>query len=193
MNRTATNCLSKNQKNNSTAIDKKIDAYFTLSAENYPSEIYDVYLDKMLHQIHKLQSPYEEGHPTYSQCPICPYFNDIAVRRYSKIENEFTHFTITVEFPEKATLLINVEEKRYDNKSVHVRFQVDISISQPSFIQLKRSIKMQDYLLSWMNSLLMELHKLSDIYQEQMAIEKIENNIGFDVFNAFYILKNAVC
>jgi hypothetical protein len=169
-----------------------INVQLTLSLEQYHSEIYDLYLDKMIHQYHGLQYPYEEGHPAYSQCPICPHFDDIVVRRYSRIGDASTQFTITVTFPEKTQLKIHIEEKKTNQQTIQLHFQVEVSMVQPSYVILKRSVKMQDFLLSWMNSLLMELQHQSKLYQEKKELELLGKEVESTMYDAMYFLRSSL-
>jgi hypothetical protein len=169
-----------------------INVHLTLSPEHYHSEIYDIILDKMIHQYHGLKHPYEKGHLSYTQCPICPRFNDIAIRRYSRVGDASTQFKITVVFPDKTQLQIHVEEKKPDKQTVHLHFQVDVSMIQTSYVMMKQSVKMQDFLLSWMNSLLMELQKQSKIYQEKKEFEMIEKQVESAMYDAMYFLRSSL-
>jgi hypothetical protein len=169
-----------------------INVHLTLSPEHYHSEIYDMILDKMIHHYHGLKHPYEKGHTSYTQCPICPCFNDIVVRRYSRVGDASTQFTITVAFPDKTQLQIHVEEKKPDKQTVYIHFQVDVSMIQTSYVVMKQSVKMKDFLLSWMNSLLMELQKQSKIYQEKKEFEMIEKQVESAMYDAMYFLRSSL-
>jgi len=172
--------------------EKWINVHLTISPEQYHSEIYDLYLDKMIHQMYGFQNPYENGHPPYSQCPICNHFDDIVIRRYSRVGDASTQFTITVSFPDNIDLFIHVEEKRPDKQTIQLHFQVEASIVQTSYVVLKKTIKTQDFLLSWMNSLLMELQKQSKIYQENQEFETIEKEVNSTIFDALHFLRSSL-
>jgi len=148
-----------------------IDTYFTLDPEFYHPEIYDFHLDKMLHQYYGIKNPYQEGHGAYVQCLVCQHFMDIVKREYRNVGLKSTKFTITVRFPENAQLIIEVEEKRTKSNLIQLHFQVFISMSQLYDILLNNhSMKMGDFLKSWMNSLLIHFNE-----QSQKTQNKIEN------------------
>jgi len=174
---------------NETWINKKL----TLSSDQYRPEIYDLYVDKMIHQYHGLQHPYQEGHPAYSKCSVCPHINDIAVRHYTKVGDASTQFTITVTFLENTQLKIHVEEKKPDKQTIQLHFQVDISMTQQdSYIKMKQPVQTQDFLLSWMNSLLMELQHKSKMYQDNKEFELIKKEVETTMYDAMYFLRSSL-
>jgi hypothetical protein len=73
-----------------------------------------------------------------------------------------------MELPNVAILKLFVEEKRlYGGSEVHVSLRVDTYIMQPSYyVMLKKPMKIQHFLLSWMNSLLLELQNHSTLTQD---------------------------
>ena len=164
-------CHSETATAPAPTTEKWIDTEMTIYPEDYRPEIYDVCLDKMLHQLNGFKHPYEDGHPTYIDCPVCHSFDDIVVRRYSKLENDITQFTIYVVFPDKLHVKIHVEEKKPDRQTIQLHFQVEASIIQTTHVLMKRSVRLQDFVLSWMNSILLELQNESKKYQENADFE----------------------
>ena len=148
-----------------------IDTYLTLDPEFYYPEIYDFHLDKMLHQYYGIKNPYQEGHGAYVQCLVCQHFMDIVKREYVKVGIQSTKFIITVSFPENAQLIIEIEEKRTKSNLIQLHFQVFTYMYQSYDILLNNhSMKMGDFLKSWMNSLLIHFNE-----QSQKTQHKIEN------------------
>lgn len=174
------------------AIEKWIDVHLTLTHEQYSSEVYDVFLDKMIHQLNGVKNPYESGHPLYNKCPVCPNFTDIVVRRYSKVDvNGLTQFTISIVFPKKIYLKISVEEKILDEEKIQIHFQVDAFIIRTSYMMMKRPVKLQDFLLSWMNSILLELQNQSTKIKEKDEFENIENEALFSALDTLCLKCNS--
>jgi len=158
-----------------------IDAYYTFDTEFYHPELYDVFIDKMLHQFYHSNNPYEEGHSKYIQCPVCQHFIEQVKREYTAVDFKSTQFTIEVSFPENTILQIQVEEKRSKKHSaVQVHFQVGIIMSISGYtIQLNnRPVQMEDFLKSWMNSLFLKLNEQSKKSQQKI---EMENNQMFEI------------
>lgn len=158
-----------------------IDAYFTFDSEFYHPELYDVYIDKMLHQYYHSKNPYEEGHSKYIQCSVCQHFIEHVKRKYTAVDLKSTQFTIEVSFPENTILQIQVEEKRSKkHQAIQVHFQVSILMPIPGYtIQLNGcSIAMEDFLKSWMNSLFLKFNEQSKKSQQKI---EIENSAMFEI------------
>ena len=163
-----------------------IDAYFTFDTEFYHPELYDVYIDKMLHQYYHSKNPYEEGHSKYIQCPVCQYFNEHVKREYTAVDLKSTQFTIEVSFPENTRLQIQVEEKRSKkHQAIQVHFQVWIIMPNQAYtIQLNdHPTAMEDFLKSWMNSLFLKFNEQSRKSQQKI---EIENSAMFEIIVWIY-------
>ena len=158
----------------------------------YPQEAYDVYLDKMIHQFYALKHPYQEGHPSYYDCNVCHYFNDIVTRRYFSVGNDSTKFHIIVELPKVAVLKISVEEKRSNgSEMVNVSFRAETYLLQPSYqVALKKPMKIHHFLLSWMYSLLLELqnHSVqSQKFEEEEELKLTEKDLDTELLENYFL------
>jgi hypothetical protein len=172
--------------------EKFIDVQLCISPEHYHPEMYDMYLDKMIHQLSGLKHPYEEGHLPYVQCPVCPRFDEFVSRRYFQVEDDITEFTITVSFPNETQLKIYVKEQKPDRETIQIHFQVEVSVVHTSYVAMKRPVKLQEYILSWMNSLLLELLIQSKKYQEHKEIEHMKKEIQSIMYDTFYYLRSSL-
>lgn len=179
-----------------TSTETLLNVKLTFNKRIYPQELYDVYLDKMLHQFYALKHPYQEGHPTYYECNVCRYFNDIVTRRYFKVGNDSTKFHIIVEIPKVAVLKLFVEEKKKNGSDIiHVSFRAETYILQPSYqVYLKKPMKIQHFLLSWMNSLLLELQNHSTLTQgfkeeeeAEAEFKLTEKDLDSEIFETYFL------
>jgi hypothetical protein len=78
-------------------------------------------------------------------------------------------------------------------QTVQLHFQVDVSMTQQeSYIKMKQPVQTRDFLLSWMNSLLMELQHKSKIYQDKKEFELIKKEVETTMYDAMYFLRSSL-
>jgi hypothetical protein len=173
--------------------EKWIDVSLTFSQENYPSHLYDTYLEKIVHEYYGHKHPYQKGHLPYVQCPVCPQFMNMVTRNYSKLGDSSTQFINTLHLPENTILKMYVEEKRTNKDTVEVQFQATISTEKnPSILLNNHPVTTQDYLRSWMNSLLLELYDSSYLSLEEKEIEQTEKELESTMYDAMYFLRSSL-
>jgi hypothetical protein len=171
-----------------------IHVHLPFTTEDYHPEIYDTYLDMMLHKYQRLQHPYEENHPQYIHCPLCPKFNELVKREYTSIKKELTDYDIIVQFPNSTLLKINVKERKTNAKHIDMEFRVDMSFQNVSSINNPdaQTLKFKYFIKSWMNSLLLELQTVSQKSKEKEDNESWEKEMEQNIFSALYFLRSSL-